>query len=95
MPAGTPAYEHGVYALDQIVAVDGYRATLDLLNARLADKRPGDRLTLSVFRGDELRTLDVKLGARVAAAFRIVPLPAPTERQRRTYQSWLGTPFPK
>jgi predicted metalloprotease with PDZ domain len=95
VPAGTAAYEHGLYALDQIVAVDGYRATLDLLNARLADKRPGDPLRLSVFRGDELRTLEVKLGARAAAAFRIVPVAAPTEQQRRTYQAWLGAPFPK
>ncbi|HEX8351381.1 MAG TPA: PDZ domain-containing protein, partial [Pyrinomonadaceae bacterium] len=57
VPAGTPAYEQGLSAFDQIVAVDGYRATLDSLNARHADKRPGDQLTLSVFRGDERRTL--------------------------------------
>ncbi|MET0625020.1 MAG: PDZ domain-containing protein [Pyrinomonadaceae bacterium] len=95
VPAGTPAYEQGLYAADQIVAVDGYRATLDFLNARLADKRPGDQLRLSVFRGDELRTLDIKLGARAAVAYRIVPLPAPTEQQRRIYQAWLGAPFPK
>jgi predicted metalloprotease with PDZ domain len=95
VPAGTPAYEQGLYAFDQIVAVEGYRATLDFLNARLADKRPGDQLRLSVFRGDELRTLDIKLGARAAAAYRIVPLPAATEEQRRVYQSWLGAPFPQ
>jgi predicted metalloprotease with PDZ domain len=95
VPEGTAAFEHGVYALDQIVAVDGYRATLAFLNARIADKRPGDPIRLSVFRGDELRTLDVKLGARAAAVYRIVPLPAPTEQQRRIYQAWLGAPFPK
>ncbi|MET0645345.1 MAG: peptidase M61, partial [Pyrinomonadaceae bacterium] len=65
------------------------------LNERLADKRPGDQLTLSVFRGDELRTLPFKLGARAAAAYRIVPAPGATEQQKRNYQSWLGAPFPK
>jgi predicted metalloprotease with PDZ domain len=95
VPAGTPAYEQGLSALDHIVAVDGYRATLDSLNARLADKRPGEQLTLSVFRGDELRTLDIKLGGRAAATYRIVPLAAATEQQKRNYQSWLGAPFPK
>lgn len=96
VPAGTPAYEQGLYAADQIVAVDGYRATtLDLLNARIADKRPGDQLRLSVFRGDELRTLDIKLGARAPVAYRIVPVAAPTEQQRRIYQAWLGAPFPQ
>jgi predicted metalloprotease with PDZ domain len=95
VPAGTPAYEQGLYALDQIVAVDGYRATLDFFNARLADKRPGEQLALTVFRGDSLRTLDVKLGGRADAVYRIVPLPAADERQKRNYQSWLGVAFPQ
>ena len=95
VPAGTPAYEQGLYAFDQIVAVDGYRATLDFLNARLADKRPGEQLALAVFRGDELRTLDIKLGGRPAATYRIVPVAGATEQQKRNYQSWLGAPFPK
>ena len=93
--AGTAAAEYGLYAADQIVAVDGYRATLDFLNARLADKRPGDQLRLTVFRGDELRALDIKLGGRPAATYRVVPVAAPTEQQRRTYQAWLGVPFPQ
>lgn len=94
VPSGTAAYEQGLSAADQIVAVDGYRATLAFLNDRISDRRPGDQLTLTVFRGDELRTLNVKLGSRVAAAYRIVPRPDATEQQRRNYQAWLGTPFP-
>src|SRR5215207_713194 len=95
VPAGTAAYEQGLSAADQIVAVDGYRAALAFLNERIADKRPGERLTLTVFRGDELRTLDIKLGSRAAATYRIVPVASADERQRRNYQAWLGTPFPK
>ena len=96
VPAGTPAYEQGLYALDQIVAVDGYRAaTLEFFNARLADKRPGERLALTVFRGDELRTVNVELGGRPASTYRIVPTPDASEQQRRVYQSWLGLPFPQ
>lgn len=94
-PSDTPAYEQGLGAGDEIVSVDGFRASRDFLNARLAAKRPGDQLALTVFRGDELRTLNIKLGARAAAAFRIVPLPAPTDQQRRNYQAWLGAPFPR
>ncbi len=92
--AGEPAYEQGLNAGDQIVAVDGYRATRDFLVARINDKRPGDAVTLTVFRADELRTFPVKLGARANVAYRVVPLPAPTEQQRRSYQSWLSSSFP-
>jgi predicted metalloprotease with PDZ domain len=95
VPAGTAAYEQGLSAADQIVAVDGYRATLAFLNERVADKRPGEQLTLTVFRGDELRTLPFKLGTRAAATYRIVPAANATEQQRRNYQAWLGAPFPK
>ncbi len=95
VPAGTAAYEQGLSFADQIVAADGYRATLSFLNERIADKRPGEQLTLTVFRGEELRTLNIKLGSRAAATYRIVPAANADERQRRNYQSWLGVPFPK
>ncbi|MBV9926360.1 MAG: M61 family metallopeptidase [Acidobacteria bacterium] len=95
VPAGTAAYEQGLNAGDQIVAVDGYRATSDLLDERIAARRPGDPLALTVFRGDELRTLNLKLGTRAAATYRIVPRAEVSDQQKRNYQSWLGAPFPK
>jgi predicted metalloprotease with PDZ domain len=82
-------------AADQIVAVDGYRATRDFLNARLSDRRPGDQLALTVFRGDELRTFNFKLGGHASATYRIVPVAPVTDQQKRNYQSWLGAPFPQ
>jgi len=95
VPAGSAAYEQGLSAADQIVAVDGYRATLASLNDRVSDKRPGDALTLTVFRGDELRTIPFKLGSRAAAAYRILPISDATEQQKRNYQAWLGATFPQ
>ena len=95
VPAGTPAYEQGLSAGDQIVAVDGYRATRDFLGARLEEKRPGDTVTLTVFRLDELRTFAFKLAAPREATFRIVPVRQPTPEQMKNYQSWLNAPLPK
>jgi len=109
VPAGTPAYEQGLNAGDEVVAVDGYRATRDFtvttsnegrttrdfISARISDKHPGDTLTLTVFRADELRTLQIKLGARANATYRIVAVTQPTEQQKRNYQAWLAAPFPQ
>ncbi|HEV2859393.1 MAG TPA: PDZ domain-containing protein [Pyrinomonadaceae bacterium] len=98
VPAGTPAYEQGLSANDQIVAIDGYRAArdfLDFFNARLAGKRPGDTVAVTVFRADELRTFNVKLGARADATYRIVPVRQPTPEQARVYEQWLAAPFPR
>jgi predicted metalloprotease with PDZ domain len=95
VPAGTPAYDQGLYAADQIVAVDGYRASLAFLNARLGEKKPGDTITLTVFRNEELRTIPVKLGAKTEGAYKIVPVRSPTPQQVKVYESWLAAPFPK
>jgi predicted metalloprotease with PDZ domain len=95
VPAGSPAYEQGLNANDQIVAIDGYRATRDFLGNRLQEKRPGETVTLTVFRLDELRTFQLKLGPPREGAFRIVLVRQPTPEQLKNYQAWLGAPFPK
>ena len=40
--AGSPAYEQGLNAGDQIVALDNMRVTRDFFNARIAEKKPGE-----------------------------------------------------
>ena len=56
--AGTPAYDQGLNTNDQIVALDNVRVNEENFNARLAEKRPGDTITLTLFRFDDLRTVD-------------------------------------
>ena len=87
--AGSPAYEQGLNAGDQIVALDNTRVTRDFFNARIAEKKPGDLIHLTIFRFDELSTLLIKLGGRNEGTYRIVPLPKQTEAQKRIYSSWL------
>jgi predicted metalloprotease with PDZ domain len=88
--AGSPAYEQGLNADDQIVALDNMRVTRDFFNARIAEKKPGDLINLTIFRADDLSTLLIKLGERREGTYRIVPLENATEAQKRVYRSWLG-----
>jgi predicted metalloprotease with PDZ domain len=61
---GGAGHKGGLSAGDVLVAIDGLRvdapAGLELL---LAQYRPGDRVTIHVFRRDELRAFRVRLGA--------------------------------
>jgi predicted metalloprotease with PDZ domain len=91
----TPAYAQGLNTGDQIVALDGQRATLASFNARLEERKPGDEITLTVFRNDDLRTFKLKLGARPEENYRIVPVKNPTPEQARLYETWLAAPLPK
>ena len=87
--AGSPAYEQGLNSGDQIVALDNMRVNRESFDARLADKRPGQLINLTIFRFDDLSSLPIKLGAISDAIYRIVPIDKATEEQKRIYQSWL------
>lgn len=91
IPAGTPAYEQGLNTGDQIVAVDGYRASQQFLQSYLAEKKPSDKVTLTVFRFDKLLELEIELGKRPTGQYRIVAVENPTEQQKALYQSYFGT----
>jgi predicted metalloprotease with PDZ domain len=90
--AGTAAYEQGLNADDQIVALDGKRVTNATFLDRLAEKRPGDIVRLTIFRSDDLRTLDIRLGSRIYAAYVIVSRAQVTDEQKQIYQGWIGAP---
>jgi len=88
--AGSPAYDQGLNTGDQIVALNNMRVTKEFFDARLAEKKPGDLINLTIFRFDDLSTLLIKLGRATEGTYRIVPLPNQTEAQKRVYKSWLG-----
>jgi predicted metalloprotease with PDZ domain len=88
--AGTPAYDQGLNAGDQIVALDGGRVNQQSILARLAERRPGEILNLTIFRHDDLRTIAIKLGGRVTPDYLVLPIRQPTPEQTRQYRSWLN-----
>lgn len=91
VPAGTPAYEQGLNFNDQIVAVDGNRSTLQFLNTYLEGKKVGDKIKLTVFRFDMLKDIEITLGGKGSANYRIIPVANPTEEQKALYRAYMGT----
>jgi predicted metalloprotease with PDZ domain len=89
--AGTPAYEQGLNAKDLIVALEGARVNKETLEARVAAKRPGEVVRIALFRNDDLRTFDIKLGGRIDAPYRLVRSPSANDQQKKIYQAWLGS----
>jgi len=87
--AGSPAYEQGLNADDQIVALDNMRVTKESFNARMAEKKPGDLVNLTIFRFDDLSSLLIRLSDKRESNFRILPVLAPTALQKQIYADWL------
>jgi predicted metalloprotease with PDZ domain len=86
-----PAYAAGLHADDEIVAIDGYRVNDEgSLRERLHDRRMDDTVTLTVFRREELRTIDVALAPAPHDTLVIEPVAEPTTAQQRICAEWLG-----
>jgi predicted metalloprotease with PDZ domain len=90
LPKETPAYEQGLNANDQIVAVDGNRASQTFLASYLSEKKPSDRIKLTVFRFDALREIEVTLGGRAKQDFQITAIENSSEDQKRLYREFLS-----
>ncbi|MEJ7602966.1 MAG: PDZ domain-containing protein [Kofleriaceae bacterium] len=91
---GGPGQVAGLSPGDEIIAIDGFRATNDVdLRSLAGARKVGDRITLAVFRRHRLIELPLVLAAAPATRYEIVAIPAePAATQR--YQTWLGEPHP-
>jgi predicted metalloprotease with PDZ domain len=91
--SGGPAEAAGLYAGDELVALDGFRLGNADLKMRLRARRPGDRVTLTLFRRDHLRTVDVTLGERPLDQYEIKAAPDATAAEGAAFERWLGSPL--
>lgn len=87
---GSPAMKAGIYADDEIVALDGFKCDAAGLLARCDEKKPGDGVRVTLFRRDKLLEVPVTLGAKPADAAWLHRVEAPTDAQKAAYKAWLG-----
>lgn len=90
VPAGSPAYEQGLNTGDQIVAVDGYRASNSFLSTWMANKKVGDKIKLTIFRFDKLRDIDITLGADPQKMYSISSAATPSAEQEALERQYLN-----
>ena len=91
---GGPAWTCGLYAEDEIVAESGFRVDRAALQDRMRALGPGGVLALTVFRRDELRTVDVTLSEPPVEVAWLEPVPDPTTAQQAAFQAWTGAALP-
>jgi len=91
IPSDTPAYQQGLNTSDQILAIDGYRVTnLQFLNSYLDDRKPNDKVRITIFRFDKLRDLEITLGNNPRKDYSFAGLAAPSEEQRKRYREYMN-----
>ena len=88
---GGPASRAGLSAGDTLVAIDGIRASPDLLAAQLMRPRSADPMAIHAFRRDELRSFELELQpAPVDTAWLTLDGDAGSSAILRR-DAWLGT----
>lgn len=90
---GGPAQAAGLYAGDEVVAIDGFRSNGQSFNERIAARRPGERLDVTVFRRDELRTVAVTLVERPPEKLKVQRARTATAAEKAAFRAWLGSPL--
>ncbi|MFW5965952.1 MAG: M61 family metallopeptidase [Persicimonas sp.] len=90
VPTDSPAHRHGIYAGDEIVAIDGWKVTRGGLSKHLRDKRPGDSVDVHVFRGGELRRCRVELGEPRPDTYRVLTRDDADEESLELLEGWIG-----
>jgi predicted metalloprotease with PDZ domain len=86
---GTPGYDAGLNVDDEILAIDDVRLRAEQFQTRVNTYRPGDKVTLTVGRRDQLRRIELTFGAEPARQWRLEANPGATPAQTRMRGQWL------
>ena len=89
--AGSPAEKAGLCPGDEAVALEGLRLTAGNVQSRLARYAPGDAVTISVFRNDELLRLAATLEESPTTTCYLTVEADVGEASSSHRQAWLGT----
>ena len=87
--AGGTAYESGLNAKDEIIAVNGIRADQNTLKTLLKDHTAGSKIKVLVSRDGLIRELEVKL-LKVLPKFCIKESESKTKEQIKFLEKWLN-----
>jgi predicted metalloprotease with PDZ domain len=87
--AGTPAYDAGLNTDDEIVAIDGLRVDASNSDDRVEVLRPGQNVSVTVFRRGRMMTLNLAATKKPYDNYVIVAVKEPSASQRAFYKAWL------
>jgi predicted metalloprotease with PDZ domain len=92
VPRGTPAFEAGFSAEDEIVGINGYRVLPDQWAQRMEQFRPGEQITVLVSRRGKLQPVEATLAEEPRRGWILEIKPDATPEQTRRLNAWLGQP---
>ncbi|QDF66467.1 M61 family metallopeptidase [Shewanella sp. SNU WT4] len=88
------AWRAGLHEGDELVAINGLKVTPDGLTKRFEDFEPGDKVELSYFSNDNLKTTTMILEEKSQGKLEIKPMAGASDSQKAFFKAWLGIDWP-
>jgi predicted metalloprotease with PDZ domain len=85
----SPAWLAGIDPGDELLAIEGMRINAEQLNDRLKDYQAGDKIKLTLFHQDLLKTVSVELKEPQPSRYEVIKLLNPSEIQKQNFSAWL------
>jgi predicted metalloprotease with PDZ domain len=85
----SPAQKGGLSAQDEILVLDGIRATARTLERSLNAKKPGDKIRVLIARRGVIQEKEVVLEEKKERSFHIRPMSDPNPLQTSILEDWL------
>ncbi len=89
-----PAFEAGVIADDEIIAMDGRRVDAGSFAQRERDLEPGQQVELTLFRRDRLMSITLESGGKPHATWSVRLAAEPTPEQVAAFEKWMDRAWP-
>ena len=86
---GSPAETAGLAPGDQILEVDGLKASTKVLSDQLSAKEPGDKIRLRYSRLENNLDAEIALGKNAKVTYTLVRVPSPDPLQVAIFKDWL------
>lgn len=92
--SGSPAEEAGIYARDEILAINSLKINLEKINDRLMDFQPKQKIIVTLFRFENLHEIKVTLGEAPHNKFTVKIQEKAEEEAKKVLEAITGQPFP-
>ena len=89
--SGSPADRAGFKADDQILEVEGVKASPKIINDLMTAKMPGDTIHINIMRGGVGQILPVQLERNTKRTYFFRAIPNPSSTQAAILKDWLRT----
>jgi predicted metalloprotease with PDZ domain len=89
-----PAWQAGIVAGDELVAINDLKVTAKDVNKRIEDFAPGDTIKVTLFSDQRLKTVNLTLGQKQSGKLVLESVDKPSRAQKAFFKAWLGINWP-